>query len=89
MIIRDLVCTVGRAGYFNKDLLAIKRGPPADGFAYRGAPASPGFRQIIEPGEALCLMLVLDDGQVALGDCVDVILAGLAGRAGAGAARRR
>jgi len=80
MIIRDLVCAVGRAGYFNKDLLAIKRGPPADGFAYRGAPASPGFRQIIEPGEALCLMLVLDDGQVALGDCVDVILAGLAGR---------
>jgi methylaspartate ammonia-lyase len=80
MIIRDLVCAVGRAGYFNKDLAAIKRGPAADGFAYRGAPASPGFRQIIQPGECLCLMLVLEDGQVALGDCVDVILAGIAGR---------
>jgi methylaspartate ammonia-lyase len=80
MIIRDLICAVGRAGYFNKDLVAIKRGPVADGFAYRGAPASPGFRAIVEPGEAICLMLVLEDGQVALGDCVDVILAGLAGR---------
>jgi methylaspartate ammonia-lyase len=80
MIIRDLICVVGRAGYFNKDLVAIKRGPVADGFAYRGAPVSPGFRQIVEPGEAVCLMLILEDGQVALGDCVDVILAGLAGR---------
>ena len=80
MIIRDLVCAVGRAGYFNKDLVAIKRGPVADGFAYRGAPASPGFRQIIQPGEAVSIMLILEDGQVAIGDCVDVILAGIAGR---------
>ena len=80
MLIRDLVCAIGRAGYFNKDLLAIKRGPVADGFAYRGEPVSPGFDEIIQPGQALCLMLVLEDGQVALGDCVDVILAGIAGR---------
>ncbi|MBV9786228.1 MAG: methylaspartate ammonia-lyase [Acidisphaera sp.] len=80
MIIRDLVCTAVRSGYFNKDLLAIKRGPEADGFAYRGAPVSPGFEQIIQPGEAISVMLVLEDGQVATGDCVDVILAGLAGR---------
>jgi methylaspartate ammonia-lyase len=80
MIIRDMVCAVGRAGYFNKDLLAIKHGAKADGFAYLGPPVSPGFRHVVQPGEAVSIMLVLDDGQVAFGDCVDVILAGIAGR---------
>jgi methylaspartate ammonia-lyase len=80
MNIRDIVCAVGRAGYFNKDLMAIKRGPVADGFAYRGDPVTPGFEQIIQPGECISIMLVLEDGQVAIGDCVDVILAGIAGR---------
>src|SRR5215472_8053803 len=80
MIIREVVCAAGRAGYFNRDLPAIKRGPTADGFAYAGAPVTPGFRQIIQPGETVSVMLVLDDGQVAFGDCVDVILAGIAGR---------
>jgi methylaspartate ammonia-lyase len=80
MIVRDMVCAVGRAGYFNKDLLAIKHGAKADGFAYLGSPVSPGFRHIIQPGEAVSIMLVLEDGQVAFGDCVDVILAGIAGR---------
>ena len=80
MIIRDVVCAPAKAGYFNKDLVAIKLGPAADGFAYAGPPASPGFRQIIQPGQAISVMLVLEDGQVAFGDCVDVIFAGLAGR---------
>lgn len=80
MIVRDLVCAPVRSGYFNKDLMAIRRGPKADGFAYLGEPASPGFRQIVQPGEAISVMLILEDGQVALGDCVDVILAGIAGR---------
>lgn len=80
MNIRDVVYAVGRSGYFNKDLMAIKRGPVADGFAYRGNPVTLGFDQIIQPGECISAMLVLDDGQVAVGDCVDVILAGIAGR---------
>ena len=80
MIVQEVVYAIGRAGYFNKDLIAIKRGPIADGFAYRGDPVTPGFRQIIQPGEALSVMLLLEDGQVAVGDCVDVILAGIAGR---------
>jgi methylaspartate ammonia-lyase len=78
--ISDIVYAVGRSGYFNKDLMAIKRGPVADGFAYRGDPVTPGFDRIIQPGECISVLLVLDDGQVAVGDCVDVILAGIAGR---------
>ncbi len=80
VIVRDLVCAAVRSGYFNKDLMAIRRGSKADGFAYLGDPVSPGFTRIIQPGEAVSVMLVLEDGQIASGDCVDVILAGIAGR---------
>ncbi len=80
MKIRDLLPVPVRSGYFNKDLPAIKHGASADGFAYRGSPLTPGFSQIIQPGEAISVMLILDDGEVATGDCVDVVLAGIAGR---------
>ena len=80
MNITDLICTIARGGFFNRDLAAIKAGAKADGFAYPGAPVSPGFNKIVQPGEAVSVMLVLDDGQVAFGDCVDVILTGVAGR---------
>ncbi len=80
MMIRDVLCAVGHSGYFNKDLAAIKKGPKADGFLYLGPPTTPGFRNIVQAGEAISVMVVLDDGQVGFGDCVDVILTGLAGR---------
>jgi methylaspartate ammonia-lyase len=80
MKIRDVVCAVVRSGYFNKDLPAIKKGPKADGFLYLGAPTTPGFNSIVQAGEAISVMVVLEDGQVGFGDCADVILTGLAGR---------
>src|SRR5215510_4108768 len=80
MKISDVICAVGRAGFFNRDLAAVKAGARADGFAYPGKPVSPGFAKIVQPGLAISVMLLLDDGQVALGDCVDVILTGVAGR---------
>lgn len=80
MRIKDVICVVGRSGFFNRDLAAVKAGAQADGFAYPGEPISPGFRKIVQPGTAISVMLLLDDGQVAFGDCVDVILTGVAGR---------
>jgi methylaspartate ammonia-lyase len=80
MKIRDLICSVGRTGYFNKDLAAIKAGATPDGFSYDGTPVTPGFRRVIEPGASISVMLVLEDGQVGFGDCVDVIFTGAAGR---------
>src|SRR4029077_13214296 len=41
---------------------------------------SPGFEKIVQPGTVISVMPLLDDGQVAFGDCVDVILTGVAGR---------
>jgi len=78
--IRDVIPVVGRSGFFNRDLAAVKAGARADGFAYPGTPLSPGFQKIVQPGTAISLMLLLDDGQVAFGDCTDVILTGVAGR---------
>lgn len=80
MKIKDLICSSGISGYYNWDLAGIKAGGQADGFAMIGEPVTPGFTRLIEPGETISVMLVLDDGQVAFGDCMDVILTGAAGR---------
>src|SRR2546430_3017653 len=80
MNIADVIAVSGRAGFFNRDLAAVKAGAKADGFAYPGRPVSPRFTRIVQPGTAISVMLLLDDGQVAFGDCMDVILSGVAGR---------
>jgi methylaspartate ammonia-lyase len=65
----------------HRDLLAIKSGKAKpNGSLYEGAPMSPGFTKIIEPATIISVMLVLEDGQIAFGDCADVILAGVSGR---------
>ena len=81
MRVQDVICAAGRSGYMHRDLLAIKSGKAkANGSLYEGAPMSPGFTRIIEPATIISVMLVLEDGQIAFGDCADVILAGVAGR---------
>lgn len=81
MKIKEVICAAGRSGYMHRDLLAIKSGKARpNGSLYEGEPMSPGFTRIIEPATVISIMLVLEDGQIAFGDCADVILAGVAGR---------
>jgi methylaspartate ammonia-lyase len=80
MGVRAVICSVGRSGYMHRDLMAIKAGAKPDGFLFHGKPLSPGFKKIIEPATIISVMLELEDGQIAFGDCADVIFAGLAGR---------
>lgn len=81
MKVKEVICAAGRSGYMHRDLLAIKSGKAKpNGSLYEGAPISPGFTRIIEPATIISVMLVLEDGQIAFGDCADVILAGVAGR---------
>src|SRR3989304_2780230 len=54
--------------------------PGRSGYMHRGKGVSPGFTKIVEPATIISVMLVLEDGQIAFGDCADVILAGVAGR---------
>lgn len=80
MKIVDMVLSGGRTGFFFDDQRAIKHGAPADGSAYLGDPETKGFVSIRQPGESVSVMLVLDDGQVAFGDCAAVQYSGCGGR---------
>jgi methylaspartate ammonia-lyase len=77
----DVVCTPISTGFFRDDQSAIRAGRAHDGFLYAGSPVTPGFTAIREPGVAVSVVLILDDGQVALGDCAEVQYAGAGGRA--------
>ena len=80
MKIIDMVCSKGRTGFFFDDQLAIKTNAVKDGNAYRGFPVTPGFQGVRQAGEAVSIMLILEDGQVAYGDCAAVQYSGAAGR---------
>jgi len=45
-----------------------------------GAPVTDGFRAIRQAGEAISVMLILEDGQMAYGDCAAVQYSGAGGR---------
>ena len=80
MHITDVLCVPGRTGFFTDDQAAIRAGAGHDGFAYTGAPRTPGFRAVREAGEAVSVLLILSDGQVAHGDCAGVQYQGVGGR---------
>src|SRR5262249_12786418 len=80
MRVKSVICSVGRSGYIHRDLMAIKADAKPDGFLFHGKPHSLGFKKIVEPATIVSVMLELEDGQIAFGDCADVILAGVAGR---------
>lgn len=69
-----------QGGFFTDDQAAIRGGAVRDGFGYAGAPVTPGFTRIRQPAQALSVLLVLDDGQVAHGDCAAVQYAAVGGR---------
>ena len=80
MKIIDVLYSTGRSAFMNKDLKAIKAGARQNGSLYEGVPMLPGFTRIMQPGISISVILVLEDGQMAFGDCADVILTGYAGR---------
>jgi len=74
------VCSAGRTGFYFDDQRAIKQGAGHDGVFYVGAPVTDGFRAIRQAGEAISVMLILEDGQMAYGDCAAVQYSGAGGR---------
>jgi methylaspartate ammonia-lyase len=81
MLITDVLAVPVRTGFFADDQAAIRAGAVHDGFTYSGIPVTPGFRTIRQPGEAVSVLLLLSDGQVAHGDCAAVQYSGVGGRA--------
>lgn len=80
MKIIKAVCSAGRTGFYFDDQRAIKAGAVSDGVSYIGEPATPGFSAVRQAGESISVMLVLEDGQVAYGDCAAVQYSGAGGR---------
>ncbi|MBR3929923.1 MAG: methylaspartate ammonia-lyase [Clostridia bacterium] len=80
MKIIDVICAKARTGFYFDDQRAIKKGAKADGSAYFGTPVTPGFTAVRQAGEAISVLLVLEDGQIAHGDCAAVQYSGAGGR---------
>ena len=80
MKIVDVVASAGKTGFYFDDQKAIKMGAGHDGMFYVGEPQTEGFTKIRIPGESISVMLILDDGQVAFGDCAAVQYSGAGGR---------
>ncbi len=80
MKILQIALGAGLTGFYTDDKLAILKDAPQDGFIYRGKPLTPGFRMIRQPGESVLVLFLLEDGQVALGDCAGTQYSGSGGR---------
>ena len=80
MKITNIVCAPGRTGFYFDDQKAIKSGAVADGSAYVGEPMTPGFTSVRQAGESISVMIILEDGQIAWGDCAAVQYSGAGGR---------
>ncbi|GAA0116414.1 methylaspartate ammonia-lyase [Clostridium senegalense] len=80
MKIVDVICSAGRTGFYFDDQRAIKKGAGHDGFTYVGEAVTEGFTSVRQAGESISVMLVLEDGQVACGDCAAVQYSGAGGR---------
>ncbi len=80
MKISKVLSVPGLTGFYVDDQAAILAGAQHDGFNYVGDPLTPGFTSIRESGESLSVMLILDNGEVAHGDCAVVQYSGVGGR---------
>ena len=80
MKILDVVCSKGRTGFYFDDQRAIKKGAAHDGVFYQGEPVTEGFTSVRMPGESISVQIILEDGQVAYGDCAAVQYSGAGGR---------
>ena len=80
MKIIDVICSKGRTGFYFDDQRAIKKGAGHDGMFYVGQTVTEGFRSIRQAGESVSVMIVLEDGQIAYGDCAAVQYSGAGGR---------
>ena len=80
MKIKKVLCSPGLTGFYFDDQKAIKQGAGHDGLFYVGDAVTPGFTSIRQAGESISVQLILEDGQVAFGDCAAVQYSGAGGR---------
>lgn len=80
MKIKSVLFATGQSSFVHTDREAIRQGAKPNGYLFEGKPCLPGYDTIVQPAGIISVILELEDGSIALGDCADVILAGYAGR---------
>jgi len=80
MKVIDVLLVAGHSAFYFDDQQAIKNGAKQDGFIYAGEAITDGFDAVRQPGESISILLILENGQVAKGDCVAVQYSGAGGR---------
>ena len=81
MKINHVIFTKSYTGFYFDDQKAVKNDAiHGFGFLYIGEPMTEGFEKIRVPGEAISIQLVLDNLDVAVGDCAAVQYSGAGGR---------
>ena len=80
MRISNVAFAPGHAAFYFDDQAAIKAGAKQDGFMYRGQTDTSGFAAVRQGGEAVTILLQLENGLWAQGDCAAVQYSGAAGR---------
>ena len=80
MKIKKVVCAAGKTGFYFDDQRAIKRGAVSDGAFYSGEVVTEGFTSVRQAGESISVLFILEDGQIAHGDCAAVQYSGAGGR---------
>ncbi|MGM0420432.1 MAG: methylaspartate ammonia-lyase [Bacillota bacterium] len=76
----DVIAAPALTGFYFDDQKAIKTGARSDGATYQGKPATEGFSQVRQAGEAISVEFILSDGSSAGGDCAAVQYSGAGGR---------
>lgn len=77
---KKVLCAEAMTGFYMDDKEAIKEGAKSDGFVYRGTPLTPGFKTVRQPGVAVSVIFVLEDGGIVYGDCAVAQYAASGGR---------
>ncbi|MBQ2594182.1 MAG: methylaspartate ammonia-lyase [Candidatus Riflebacteria bacterium] len=80
MKIKQVTFAKGNSAFYFDDQRAIKAGAKHDGFVYVGEPITQKFTRIRQAGQSIAIILMLEDGQIATGDCAAVQYSGAGGR---------
>lgn len=80
MRISKVTFSRGISAFYFDDQRAIKKGAKHDGFTYVGQPVTQGFTNIRQAGQSISIIMLLEDGQIATGDCAAVQYSGAGGR---------
>lgn len=80
MIIKNALFSAGSTGFFFDDQRAVKQGAAHDGFIYKGDSVTDGFSNIRQAGESISMILILENGCIAVGDAAAVQYSGAGGR---------